>query len=140
MKSFKQYILENEEPFVAGVFGDGKHNYSVNRLIQHTRGKTPTMMSVADLVKKNAETETHEGNFGENIKNPSKEFSARVARADIQYPILVHDSGWIIDGSHRLAKLHSMGASQANVYVLTDEDLKHAIITSEEEFEKAKNV
>jgi len=140
MKSFKQYILENEESFVAGVFGDGKHNYSVDKLIKYTKNKNPTQMLVSDLIEKNKKTETDEGNFEENIKNPSKKFSERVARANVEYPLLVDENGWIIDGSHRLAKLYNMGASHVYVHVLTNEDLKHGIIQSEEELEKAKKV
>ena len=140
MKTFKQYIFENHDKFVPGVYGDGDHEYSVDRLVKFTKDLKPTKLNIADLIKINHDTETLEGNFGENIQNPSKEFSERVDRADTQYPLLVHSSGYIIDGSHRLAKLHREGQTEVNAHVLTDEDLQHAIITYKEESEKSKRI
>jgi len=140
MKSFKQFITENEEPFVAGVFGDGVHDYSVDKLIKHIRTRTPTKVSVSGLIDKNIDTETSEGNFKKNLEDPSDEFTKRVNRANTEFPLLVHERGWIVDGSHRLAKLYRSGESHANVHILTDEDLKHGIITSPEELRKSKKV
>ena len=139
MKTFKQYIIESEQ-FVPGVFGDGEHNYSIDRLIKHTRSRTPTKVPIADLIEKNSDLETKEGNFKDNLENPSEDFKKRVDRANTQFPLLVHSSGWIIDGSHRLAKLHRNGETHADVHILNDEDLKHGIITSEEELKKSSEV
>ena len=77
MKTFKQYIFENHDKFVPGVYGDGDHEYSVDRLVKFTKDLKPTKLNIADLIKINHDTETLEGNFGENIQNPSKEFSER---------------------------------------------------------------
>ena len=138
MLSFKQYILESEEVFVPGVFGDGTNNYSVDRLVQLTKERTPTKIPVLDLVQQNQDMMTLEGHFGSNLLNPSKEFAARVKRANTEFPILVHETGWIIDGSHRLAKLHMNGETYANVHIISDDDLQNAVISSDEELERSK--
>jgi hypothetical protein len=152
MISFKQFLLEisinnqnqqtspSEEVFVPGVFGDGKNNYSVNRLVQLTKERTPIKIPVLDLVQQNQDVVTSEGNFGSNLLNPSKKFAARVERANTEFPILVDETGWIIDGSHRLAKLHMNGETYANVHIISDDDLQNAVITSDEELKRSKSI
>jgi len=139
MKSFKQYIIESEQ-FVPGVYKDGEQNYSIDRLIKHTQSRTPTKVPVMDIIKNNSSLETKEGNFKVNLETPSEDFKKRVDRANTQFPLLVHSSGWIIDGSHRLAKLHRSGETHADVHFINDEDLKHGIITSDEELKKSSEV
>ena len=53
MKTFKQYIFENHDKFVPGVYGDGDHEYSVDRLVKFTKDLKPTKLNIADLIKIN---------------------------------------------------------------------------------------
>lgn len=91
-------------PVVDGKYRDGEREYRVEDIIRHAEGLPTVMMDVDELVSHNGTVGTKEGLFSEQVANPSPAFRARAERADLGFPILVDPEGWIVDGSHRLAK------------------------------------
>jgi len=92
------------DPVEEGKYSDGKREWSVSSIIRHAKDLPSVMMDVEELVRKNGPTGTKEGLFSEMVEKPSAAFRERCERADLRHPILVDSDGWIIDGSHRLAK------------------------------------
>lgn len=97
-------VVSEWNPVADGKYRDGGAEYRVSDIISHAEGLPVTMMDVDTLVARNGETGTKEGLFSEQVANPSEAFRARAERADLRFPILVDRDGWIVDGSHRLAK------------------------------------
>lgn len=91
---------------VGGVYGDDAGQYSVNTLIKRTKNKVPEEIPVKDVISKNKELGTKEGNFADNVYNPNSDFKARASKSNTQYPILTDNDGYIVDGSHRVAKTY----------------------------------
>jgi len=111
-----------------GFWADGTRKFSVDALFKLVQDRVPTEVSLRRLIRANAETETREGNFGHLIQNPTPEFKSRVHQADPTYPILLSPTGWIVDGTHRVAKLHWQGATRVWAHILSDEDLHQAVM------------
>lgn len=123
MKSFKEYLTELNVP---GTYGDETGNYSVSKIISRATGMSgrTQKMRVSRLIDKNREVSTSEGPLGANIDKPNPEFLARSEKSDTSYPIHINPQGWIVDGSHRLAKLHRQGKKYADVRVVGPKVLK----------------
>ena len=114
---------------VGGVYKDDKGAYSVNSLIKRTAERTPETVPVKDVVAKNKDLGTKEGNFGDNLKSPTPEFKTRTDRANTQYPIMTDKDGYIVDGSHRAAKTSWQNPdSNIKVNKLSDDDFNAAKI------------
>jgi len=133
MKSFKEYLIEKRQKGassinVPGTYGDETGNYDVTKIIQKGVGMGGRVQKqrISSLVAKNRELSTSEGEFGANIDNPNPEFLKRSEKSDTSHPILISPQGWIVDGSHRLAKLHRSGAKYANVRTVGQKILKRA--------------
>lgn len=127
MKSFLQYLHENYGiPPDLGTYGDETGEYSVSDIIRQTTGGggRTQRRKVKDLLGINADTQTKEGRLGDMVAAPNREFAARTAAADTRYPIHVTPQGWIVDGTHRLAKLAAAGERYANVKVVGDRTLR----------------
>jgi len=115
-----------------GFYEDGKNKYSVDELFDIVRGREPKNISIRKIIEKNKDLETKEGNFFDNIENPSKEFKGRAEKSDENYPILLSREGWIIDGSHRVAKLKWLGRRKISAHILSKKDLETAIVNIDE--------
>jgi hypothetical protein len=114
---------------VGGVYKDDKGAYSVNSLIKRTSDRTPESVPVKDVIDKNKTLGTKEGNFADNIKNPTAEFKARTDKANTQYPIMTDKEGYIVDGSHRAAKTAWQNPdASVKINKLTDDDFDAAKI------------
>jgi hypothetical protein len=59
----------------------------------------------------------------------SKFHSARIAAADLSYPLLVTPDGDVFDGLHRLCKALSLQLRTARVRLLTDAALQRALLS-----------
>ena len=114
---------------VGGVYKDENNAYSVNSLIKQTKQRQPESVPVKDVIDRNKSLGTKEGNFGDNVANPTPEFKTRTDRANTQYPIMTDKDGHIVDGSHRAAKI-SWGDPNSNIQVnkLTPDDFEAAKI------------
>jgi hypothetical protein len=99
-------------PVTEGKYRDGDTEYRVSDIISYAADLPVTMMNVDRLISQNGETGTKEGLFSEQVKNPSREFRIRTERANMNFPIIVSPEGWIIDGSHRLAKAKWEGRTE----------------------------
>jgi hypothetical protein len=104
-KNFKK----DWDPFLDGTYADEGKVYPVRWISEQAKDIPVVDLDISKVVSDNASTETKEGNFAEQLKNPSKAFKERSERADMGFPILVSSDGWIIDGSHRLAKGYWLG-------------------------------
>ena len=135
----KQMMGLNES-FVAGVWGDEDNNYSIDKLVKLVKDRKPTTMSIDKIISKNSDLETKEGNFKDNIENPTKLFKKRTMNANTEYPVMVSEEGWIIDGSHRIAKQKWEGVDKVRVHVISKEDLEKSKITDPEELKKSKEI
>ena len=60
--------------------------------------------------------------------------------ANTQYPILVSEEGWIIDGSHRVAKLKWEGKKYIKAHIISKADLELAKIDDKDELEKSSHI
>ena len=111
MKSFKEFLSEanrKKGTIVGQFYGDERGFAPVDALIRGTQTRNQTRR-VKDLIRVNQDVGTKEGRLGDQLREPSEPFMARVDRADMSYPIHVDSSGNIVDGSHRLAKAHFAG-------------------------------
>lgn len=115
-----------------GFWEDGKNKYSVDELFEIVRGREPKNISIRKIIDKNKALETKEGNFFDNIENPSKEFKNRAEKSDENYPILLSKEGWIIDGSHRIAKLKWLGKRKISAHIISKDDLEKSIVKLDE--------
>ena len=115
MKTFIQLMLEVR---TSQTYGDEKSLYSVDKIIRKSQIKRANTRKVSDLVSLNSDLTNDEGHFGKLLKNPTPAFMARVKKADTRFPIHIDTKGNIIDGSHRLAKLHFAGQKHAKVHVV----------------------
>ena len=129
-----------EEEFIPGVWGDENNNYSINKLVNLVKNRNPTELSIDSVIEKNSDLETKEGNFKDNIQNPTNLFYKRTMDANTQYPIMVSEEGWIVDGSHRVAKLKWEGKKYIKAHKISKSDLEKAKITDEEELKKSSNI
>jgi hypothetical protein len=60
----------------------------------------------------------------------------RVETADTSLPVIIDDTGFVIDGNHRVNKLLAQGETQIKVLVATKEDIEKAKYTSEDDLVK----
>jgi hypothetical protein len=129
-----------KESFVAGVWGDENDNYSIDKLVKLVKGRKPEEMNIDNIIDKNKDLETKEGNFYDNIIEPTELFKKRTMKSNTDYPIMVSREGWIIDGSHRVAKQKWEGKDKIKVHVISKKDLKRAKITDNSELEKSEKI
>jgi len=120
------------EKYPHGFYEDGKNKYSIDKLFDVVKGREPKNISIRKIMDKNKDLETKEGNFFDNIENPPKEFEKRLEKSDENYPILLSREGWIIDGSHRVAKLKWLGRREISAHILSKKDLETAIVNIHE--------
>jgi hypothetical protein len=129
MLSFKTFLTETETLKLGSFINDqGQHDVGtiVNLL---KKNKVPVRnVPISRLLRKNSDTETREGNFGKMLSNPTPAFIKRTNKANTRYPILLDTKGWVIDGTHRLAKLAMKNARHARVQVVPRSILKQARI------------
>lgn len=130
-------ILEN---FVSGIYGDEDKQYSIDRLVKLVSDRNPTEVPIDKVIEKNKTLETAEGNFLENIKNPNEKFKARAMKANTQYPIMLSEEGWIIDGAHRVSKQKWEGKTTIKVHIISKADLEKTRITDEKEIKKSETI
>ena len=130
----------SKESFVPGVWGDEDNNYSIDRLVKLVKDREPTTMSIDKIINKNYDLETKEGNFKDNIEKPTKLFKQRAMEANTEYPVMISEEGWIIDGSHRIAKQKWDGIKKVKVHIISKEDLKKCKITDPKELKKSKEI
>lgn len=133
-------IKEETDIKVPGVYNDGTHNYSVDRLIKAVGNRKPSKVPVDDVIQKNKDLGTKEGNFADNVAKPSDGFKARAMKADTSHPVLLDKDGYIVDGSHRVAKQKWSGASHIQAHHLTDDDFAKAKIDNDDELKKASTI
>lgn len=134
-------ILENlHEAFVSGIYGDEDKRYSIDRLVKLVSKRKPLELPINKVIRKNRTLETAEGGFLENIKNPNKKFRERAMRANVQYPIMLSEEGWIIDGAHRVSKLKWMGKDTIKVHIISKADLEKTKIVDDEELKKSEKI
>jgi len=136
MKNFKQFI---KETFVPGTYSDGDNHYSINKLVQTVSKRKPDDTPIHQVISNNSDLGTKEGNFADNLKKPSDSFKERTMKADTQYPVMLHPDGWIIDGSHRVAKQHWAGAKTIKTHTLSHDDLENAKIKDPDELKKSRD-
>lgn len=129
-----------KESFVAGVWGDENNNYSINKLVKIVKDREPKEMNIDNIIEKNKDLETKEGNFYDNINEPTELFKKRTMKSNTDYPIMISTEGWIIDGSHRVAKQKWEGKNKIKVYVISKKDLKRAKIKDEDELKKSQEI
>lgn len=115
-----------------GFWEDGENKYSVDELFELVKGREPKNISIRKIIAKNKDLETKEGNFFDNIENPSKEFKNRAEKSDENYPILLSKEGWIIDGSHRVAKLKWLGRRKISAHIISKDDLEKSFVKLDE--------
>jgi hypothetical protein len=120
--------------YTHGFWEDGKNKYSVDELFEIVSGRDPEEVSIKKIIGKNKDLETKEGNFLENLEDPTTSFRKRVEKSDTSYPILLSDQGWIIDGSHRVAKLKWQGKMKILAHIISEEDLKNVRLDINENF------
>ncbi len=133
-------VMGIKESFVAGVWGDEDDNYSVDKLVNLVKDRKPEEMNIDDIIDKNKDLETKEGNFYKNIIEPTELFKKRTMKANTKYPIMISQEGWIIDGSHRVAKQKWQGKNKIKVHIISKKDLKLAKITDDDELKKSQNI
>jgi hypothetical protein len=109
-----------------GFWEDGEGKYSVDSLFRVVQDREPSFVSIKKIIDKNKDLETKEGNFLKNLENPTIRFTKRVGKSNTSYPILLSEEGWIIDGSHRVAKLKWQGRRKILAHIIREEDLKSA--------------
>ena len=136
MKTFKQFI---KEAFVPGIYSDGIHHYSIDKLVQAVSERKPNDTPTHQVIRNNSGLGTKEGNFADNVNKPSKAFRERAMRADTQHPVMLHPDGWIIDGSHRVARQHWEGKETIKTHTISHEDLEKAKITDPKEIAKHRD-
>lgn len=136
MLTFKQFI---KEAFVPGIYSDGDNHYSIDKLVQAVSKRKPNDTPTHQVISNNSDLGTKEGNFSDNVNKPSASFEERAMRADTQHPVLLHPDGWIIDGSHRVAKQHWAGAKTIKTHTISHKDLENAKITDPKELEKSRD-
>ena len=95
--------MPSYDPIEDGSYENAEGRWTVKDLIKAAERLPVYDMHVEQLVAINSDTETSEGMFGKLIEKPSDQFRGRVENADRKFPILVDHTGYIIDGSHRLA-------------------------------------
>jgi hypothetical protein len=115
-----------------GFWEDGNSKYSVDLLFESVEDREPSVVSIDGIIRKNKNLGTGEGNFYDNIENPNRKFKKRAQKTDTTYPVLLSREGWIIDGSHRIAKLKWMGETQVKAHILSRSDLKGAEVSLDE--------
>jgi len=126
-------VMGINESFVSGVWGDDYNNYSIDKLVKIVKDREPEEINIDKVIDINKDLETKEGNFYDNINEPTKLFKKRTMKANTHYPIMVSEEGWIIDGSHRVAKQKWEGKKNVKVYIISKEDLEQSKIEDEDE-------
>lgn len=99
------------------VGGDNKKR-RVSKLISYAERFPTNYISIKKLIHKNGSTETKEGLFEEQLKNPSDKFKNRAYAADLKHPIIIDEEHWLVDGSHRLAKAYWMGHKKIKAKII----------------------
>jgi hypothetical protein len=129
-----------KENFVSGIYGDEDKKYSIDKLVKLVSNRKPIEIPIDKVIDKNKTLETAEGNFLENIKKPNKNFYDRAMRADTQYPVMLSEDGWIVDGSHRVSKLKWGGEKNIKVHIISKDDLKKALISNIKQLKKSEKI
>lgn len=80
-------------------FSDGHHRWHVPRLIEAAASLTPEEVPVASFRDLDEQVWEH-------LLTPRTVVNhlRRVLQADLSYPIIVSEDGWVMDGCHRLSK------------------------------------
>lgn len=146
INSLKSSMLANgidinkilQESFVSGIYGDEDKKYSIDRLVKLISSRKPTEIDIDKVIQKNKTLETAEGNFFTNIEKPNKNFYDRAIRANTQYPVMLSEEGWIIDGAHRVSKQKWEGKKTIKVHIITKADLEKTQIFDDEELKKSE--
>ncbi len=120
------------EKYPHGFWEDGTRKFSVDALFKLVQGRAPTEVPIQQIIRKNVDLQSPEGNFRHNLQNPTPEFEARALRADTTFPVLLSPEGWIVDGSHRIAKLRWQGATRVWAHILSNRDLAQARVDETE--------
>jgi hypothetical protein len=114
------------------TFSDDKNFYSVDMMFVYLKNHKHPITKIN--VSKYSDTLEYPGwgdpgrdiNYSamDVIKNPSKyqDDYKRILKADLSYPIIVSNNGYIIDGVHRLAKAFMHNVYEIKAYIF-DEDL-----------------
>lgn len=74
----------------------------------------------------------------DTIKNPKKYKSdyERIKNADLKYPIIMTETGYIVDGAHRIAKAYLNKEKTIKVYIFDEKLMKKFIIAKNGEWDK----
>lgn len=133
-------IMGLNESFVTGVWSDDNNNYSVDKLVKLVSDRKPVKVSINQIIEKNIDLDTKEGNFYTNIIEPTELFKKRAMKSNTIYPIMISEEGWIIDGSHRVAKQKWMGKKYIKAHIITKQDLEITKITDNDELKKSSEI
>lgn len=119
LTSVQRRILNESFKGQTYSFGTGVE-YSVPKLYQLAKNK----QTFAELVDVPLNELMHNLEGDDTMETDeeigSEKFSQRANRADLAYPILIHEINgekWIIDGAHRLYKAHKAGLPSIKAYV-----------------------
>ncbi|MEK6833389.1 MAG: hypothetical protein AABY32_05055 [Nanoarchaeota archaeon] len=101
---------------------------NVNDLLEATtkkKGEPWGKHNIKDVISIYMKTKGKEEEWSKlNLDDKMKRHLQRTRDADLSYPIMLLESGQIVDGNHRLAKAIVSGLSEINVIPLTWEDIK----------------
>jgi len=114
--------MPSYDPIEEGSYENAEGRWRVKDLIRAAEKLPVYDMHVDQLVAINSDTETSEGMFGKLLEKPSAQFSGRVENANRKFPILVDHTGYIIDGSHRLAGARLAGEKYIKGKIMHPED------------------
>jgi len=131
MKSFLQYLQEEGLQTTAGVgYGNTQYSFNVGELVKHTESFPTTQLSLHHF----KDIESQIGDL-----NPEQR-RARIAKADLQYPIIVmkhtdpetsNHVYQILDGTHRAAKALAAGQETINAKVVEPNQMEKFLKTDQ---------
>ena len=130
-KSFLQYLQEEGLQTTAGVgYGNTQYSFNVGELVKHTESFPTTQLSLHHF----KDIESQIGDL-----NPEQR-RARIAKADLQYPIIVmkhtdpetsNHVYQILDGTHRVAKALAAGQETINAKVVEPNQMEKFLKTDQ---------
>ena len=134
------------------TFSDDKNVYSVDMMFAFLKNNKYPINKIN--VEEYSDTLEHPG-WGdpENeiyysamdvINNPSKyqDDFKRILKADLSYPIIISDSGYIVDGVHRLTKAYLNKKKYVKAYIFNKNLMKKFILAkkTQDVWEKINNM
>jgi len=128
MIKLKDIIVEKQDADAGNTYTytDGDYTYDVKKMWKLATNIKPVKISELEFL---LDEKIWDDDIPRNVlKKKSGPHWERIEKANLNYPILLHPTGWIIDGFHRFCKAVSLGKTEINACRFTKSMMQKCIL------------